>query len=67
MTLASLGNAMLFVALGILVFACALVLVARSLPGDLWNEALQKNNTGAAIILAGVALALGWIVAAAVH
>jgi putative membrane protein len=66
-TLGSLFNALVFVGIGIFVFACALVLLARVLPGDLWNEALKNRNVSAAVILAGIALALGWIVAAAVH
>lgn len=67
MTLASVLNALLFAALGILIFAVALIIVARALPGNLWKQALSERNTHAAIILAGIALAIGWIVAAAVH
>ena len=63
----SLFNALVFVGIGIFVFGCALMLLARVLPGDLWNEALKNRNVSAAVILAGIALALGWIVAAAVH
>jgi uncharacterized membrane protein YjfL (UPF0719 family) len=67
MSLVSLANALAFVLVGIVVFVCALLAVTRALPGDLWNEALRKQNTGASVVLAAVALALGWIVAAAVH
>ena len=67
MTIATILNALLFAALGIAVFAIALLLVARALPGNLWNQAIFGNNPNAAIVLAGVALAIGWIVAAAVH
>jgi uncharacterized membrane protein YjfL (UPF0719 family) len=67
MSLVSLGNALAFVVVGIVVFVCALRAVTRALPGDLWNEALRKQNIGASVVLAAVALALGWIVAAAVH
>ena len=67
MSLVSLGNALAFVVVGIVVFVCALLGVTRALPGDLWDEALKKQNVAASVVLAGVALALGWIVAAAVH
>lgn len=67
MSLVSLGNALAFVVVGIVVFVCALLVVTRALPGDLWDEALKKQNVAASVVLAGVALALGWIVAAAVH
>jgi uncharacterized membrane protein YjfL (UPF0719 family) len=49
------------------VFSIALVIVGRAMPGNLWKQALEERNPHAAILLAGIALALGWIVAAAVH
>jgi len=63
----SLFIAVGFAVAGIGVFAVALVLLGRLLPGQLWRQAVEERNMPAAIILAGVALALGWIVAAAVH
>jgi uncharacterized membrane protein YjfL (UPF0719 family) len=66
-TVTSTFNALLFALLGILVFAVSFVAIARLLPGNLWKQALVERNLHAAIILAGIALALGWIVAAAVH
>jgi putative membrane protein len=63
----SILSALAYAIAGIAVFAISLVLVARILPGDLWRQALVEKNLHAAIILAGIALALGWIVAAAVH
>jgi uncharacterized membrane protein YjfL (UPF0719 family) len=66
-SLSSFLNALGFALVGIVVFAIALVAVGKALPGDLWRQALVEKNVHAAIILAGVALALGWIVAAAVH
>lgn len=67
MSLGALLNAILFALVGVLIFALALIVVARALPGDLWRQALVEKNTPASIVLAGIALALGWIVAAAVH
>jgi putative membrane protein len=67
MTLQSLGNAILFAAIGILLYGWALVILGRLLPGNLWKQALTDHNMAAAVILAAVALSLGWIVAAAVH
>jgi uncharacterized membrane protein YjfL (UPF0719 family) len=66
-SLSSFLNALGFALVGIVVFAIALVALGKALPGDLWRQALIEKNVHAAIILAGVALALGWIVAAAVH
>lgn len=67
MTFASILNALLFAVLGIVVFAVGLLIVARALPGNLWKQALLEHNLHAAIVLAGIALAIGWIVASAVH
>jgi putative membrane protein len=67
MAFASTLNALLFALMGIVLFAVSLVVVARLLPGDLWKQAIVEKNQQAALILLGVALALGWIVAAAVH
>jgi putative membrane protein len=65
--LSSTINALLFASIGIIVFAVAFIIIAKALPGDLWRQALIEKNLQAAIILAGIAIALGWIVAAAVH
>ncbi len=67
MTAASLLNAIVFLAIGILSFGFALFYLGRMMPGNLWRAALEEKNLGAAIILAGIALGLGWIIAAAVH
>jgi putative membrane protein len=65
--LSSTINALLFASIGIIVFAVAFIIIAKALPGDLWRQALIEKKLQAAIILAGIAIALGWIVAAAVH
>jgi uncharacterized membrane protein YjfL (UPF0719 family) len=67
MTLNSLGIALAYATVGILLFACAFVLLGKLLPGQLWREAVEEKNLAAAIVLAAVALALGWIVAAVAH
>lgn len=67
MTAASLINAIVFLAIGILAFGLALFYIGRAMPGNLWRQAIEEKSLGAAIILAGIALGLGWIIAAAVH
>ena len=67
MTFSSILNAVVFVIVGVVVFSISLVIVGRAMPGNLWKQALEERNLHAAILLAGIALALGWIVAAAVH
>lgn len=67
MTAASLINAIVFLALGILAFGLALFYIGRAMPGNLWRQTVEEKSLGPAIILAGIALGLGWIIAAAVH
>ena len=66
MSFAALPNAVFFAAAGIVIFAIALLALLRVLPGQLWKRALE-GNMAAALIVAALALAVGWIVAAAVH
>ncbi len=66
MSLTALPSAVFFAAAGIIVFAVALFALLRMLPGQLWNRALE-GDMAAALIVAALILALGWIVAASVH
>lgn len=56
-------NAIAFAAVGIVLFAVSF----RLLTGKFWRQAVDERNVSVAVILAAVALALGWIIAAAVH
>lgn len=67
MLLSSILNNLVFVLLGVVVFSIALAVVGRAMPGNLWKQALDERNLHATILLSAIALALGWIVAAAVH
>ena len=66
MPFAALPNAVFFAIAGIVVFAVALITLLRVLPGQLWSRALEGSMT-AALLMAALILAIGWIVAAAVH
>ena len=67
MSLAALPNAVLFAVTGIAIFAIAFFTLLRVLPGQILTRALEEGNVAAALIVAAVALAVGWIIAAAVH
>lgn len=60
-------NALIFSGLGILVFVAAAAIVSKFAPFDLWKEIVQERNVAAAILAAGVALGLCWIIAATMH
>ena len=59
-------NALIFAGLGVLVFVAAFSLAIKLAPLDLWKE-IKEGNVAAAILAAGAALAIGWIIAATMH
>jgi uncharacterized membrane protein YjfL (UPF0719 family) len=67
MTVSGLFIALGFAVSGVGLFAITFVILGKFLPGQLWRQAVDEGSVAAAIVLAGVALAVGWIVAAAVH
>jgi len=60
-------NALIFAALGVAAFAFAFFIVMKTLPFDLRKEIVGERNVAAAVLAGGVALGLGWIIAAAMH
>ncbi len=60
-------NSGAFALIGVVMFILAFVVVDLLTPGKLWDEIAEKRNTAAAILMGSVAIALGVIVAAAIH
>ncbi|MGA2144511.1 MAG: DUF350 domain-containing protein [Bryobacteraceae bacterium] len=60
-------NALVYTVAGVLAFLAAFALAVRLAPLDFWRQIVEERNVAAAILAAGVALALGWIVAATLH
>lgn len=59
--------ALVFALLGILILAGALVAFEKLMPGTLWKELMEDQNTAVAIVMAGVTIGISIIIAAAVH
>lgn len=59
--------AAVFAGLGVVLFAVAFIVLDVLTPGKLWHEISEKKNTAAAILMGSAAIALGMIVAAAIH
>ncbi len=59
--------AILFALLGIVIFVAAFVVVDKLTPGELWKDLLQERNSALAIVMAGIAIGLSIIIAAAIH
>lgn len=60
-------NSGVFALIGVVMFILAFVIIDLLTPGKLWDEIGTKKNTAAAILMGSVAIALGIIVAAAIH
>lgn len=53
--------------MGIVVFIAAFIIVDLLTPGKLWQEIIEKQNRAVAQLAGSAALAIGIIVAAAIH
>lgn len=60
-------GSMIFALMGVVVFWVCFVIVDKLTPYDLWGEIVEKKNVALAIVVAAMCLAIGQIVAAAVH
>jgi len=62
-----LVNAVIFAVLGIAVFAAAGAMLLKLSPLKLWRELTEERNVAVAVFAGAVAIAIGLIVAAAMH
>ena len=53
--------------IGVFVFWIAFVIVDKLTPYDLWAEIIEKKNVALAIVVGAMCIALGLIIAAAIH
>jgi putative membrane protein len=60
-------GSMVFALLGVAVFWICFVVIDKVTPYDLWNEIIEKKNVALAIVVGAMCIAVGLIVAAAVH
>jgi putative membrane protein len=65
--LSNVVNAILYSAIGIVIFALAFLVLDRVTPYNLWKEVIQEHNTALAILLGAMSLGICVIIAAAVH
>lgn len=56
-----------FALIGVVLFWVCFIIVDKLTPYDLWGEIVEKRNVALAIVVAAMCLAIGQIVAAAVH
>jgi uncharacterized membrane protein YjfL (UPF0719 family) len=57
----------LFALLGVAVFWICFIVVDKLTPYDLWAEIVERKNVALAIVVGAMCIAIGLIVAAAIH
>ena len=60
-------GSILFALIGVAVFWITFVIIDKLTPYDLWGEIVEKKNVALAIVVGSMCIAIGLIVAAAVH
>lgn len=60
-------GSILYALVGVLVFWISFVIVDKLTPYDLWGEIVEKKNVALAIVVGAMCIAIGLIVAAAIH
>lgn len=59
--------ALVFASLGVVMFLIAFMIFDRLTPGSVWKELLEDQNVALGNLMAGIAIALAIIIAAAIH
>jgi uncharacterized membrane protein YjfL (UPF0719 family) len=65
--LSNVVNAIVYAAIGIVIFAGAFLVLDKVTPYNLWKEIVQEHNTALAILLGAMSLGICIIIASAVH
>jgi uncharacterized membrane protein YjfL (UPF0719 family) len=60
-------GSILYALIGVVIFWASFVIIDKLTPFHLWDELVNKKNTALAIVVGSMAIAIGLIVAAAVH
>ena len=59
--------ALVFALLGVVMFLLAFMIFDRMTPGSVWKELLEDQNVALGNLMAGIAIGLVIIIAAAIH
>ncbi len=61
------AGSILYALIGVAIFWVCFLIVDKLTPYDLWAEIIEKKNMALAIVVGAMCIAIGLIVAAAVH
>jgi uncharacterized membrane protein YjfL (UPF0719 family) len=62
-----LFNSLVYSILGVVIFWVSFIIIDKLTPYDLWGEIVERKNHPLALVVAAMCLAIGIIVAAAIH
>ena len=62
-----IAGSILYALIGVGIFWITFVIIDKITPYDLWSEIVEKKNVALAIVVGSMCIAIGLIVAAAVH
>jgi len=65
--MANVVNAILYSAIGIVIFVCSFFIIDKLTPYNLWKEIVQEHNMALAILLGAMSIGICVIIASAVH
>jgi putative membrane protein len=60
-------GSILYALVGVLVFLICFIVVDKLTPYRLWDQIVEEKNVALAIVVGAIAIAIGLIVAAAIH
>ena len=60
-------GSIVYALVGVLVFLICFIVVDKLTPYQLWNQLVEEKNVALAIVVGAIAIAIGLIVAAAIH
>ena len=63
----NVANAVIYAAIGIVIFAGAFIIIDKVTPYHLWKEIVQEHNMALAILLGAMSLGICIIIASAIH
>jgi putative membrane protein len=63
----NVANAIIYAAIGIVIFASAFIIIDKMTPYHLWKEIVQEHNTALALLLGAMSLGICIIIASAIH
>jgi putative membrane protein len=63
----AIANSLIYSLIGVAVFWIAFIVIDKITPYNLWGQIVQEKNTALAIVVGALAIAIGLIVASAIH